>query len=216
MAVNIVSLADTLAAHVQHLEVNRPKTARAYAEMVARLLAADAGRDAPKAGDVFPPFHLPDDRGGLTSSDELIANGPLVVSLNRGHWCSFCRYELQSLQTIHHTVAARGGGVVAITPERQAFARKLKARCGLDFPVLCDIDNGYALSLALAVWCGDEIKSILTDVNIDLAVFQGNPGWMVPIPATYVVGTDGRIKSAFVNADFRRRTAPDDILSALD
>ena len=212
---NTMNLADTLAAHVQHLEANRPNTARAYADMVERLLAADAGRAAPGVGDQLPPFHLPDDRGRLTTSGELIAKGPLVVSLNRGHWCAFCRYELESLQAIHQAIVARGGSIIAITPERQAFAKQLRRRCSLDFPVLCDVDNGYALSLGLVVWCGEEIKSILTGVNFDLSVFQGNPGWMVPIPATYVVSTDGRIKASFVNPDFRHRMSPEDIHATL-
>jgi len=81
--------------------------------------------------------------------------------------------------------------------------------------VLCDIDNAYALSLGLVAWCGDEIRSVLGELGIDLVDFQGNPNWMVPIPATYVLATDGRIKAAFVDADFRRRMSPDDILSAL-
>lgn len=215
MAPDTLSLADTLAAHVRYLEANRPKTARAYATMVERLLAANAGTASPQVGDILPPFCLPDDQGRLTGSDELAAKGPLVVSLNRGHWCAFCRHELQALQAMQHTIVARGGSVVAITPERQAFARALKARCNLGFPVLCDVDNGYALALGLAVWCGEEIKDILVDISIDLAVFQGTPSWMVPIPATYVVGADGRVRARFVDADFRRRMAPDEILSAL-
>ena len=210
-----MNLADALAAHVQHLEANRPKTAHAYANMVERLLAAGAGKNAPATGDMFPPFQLPDDQGHLTSSEDLLAKGPLVVSLNRGHWCTFCRYELQSLQAIHEAIIGRGGGVVAITPERRAFANALKERCGLSFPVFCDVDNGYALSIGLAVWCGNEVKTILSEVDIDLAAFQDNPSWKVPIPATYVVSADGRIKASIVDANFRRRMSPDDILAAL-
>jgi len=209
------SLADTLAAHVRRLEEERPQTAATYANIVSRLVTAGAGSSAPGVGDQLPPFQLPDDRGRLVSSGDLLAEGPLVVSMNRGHWCAFCRHELGALQDINDIVGSHGGNIIAITPERQAFAKKLKDQCKLEFPVLCDVDNGYALSLGLAVWCGDEIKPIFSEIGIDLALYQGNPSWLVPIPATYIVATDGRIVGSFVEADFRQRMAPEDILTAL-
>jgi len=37
----------------------------------------------------------------------------------------------------------------------------------------------------------------------------------LPIPATLVVGKDGRVKARFVDPDFRHRMGIEDILSAL-
>jgi peroxiredoxin len=37
----------------------------------------------------------------------------------------------------------------------------------------------------------------------------------LPIPATFVVGTDGFIKARFVDPDYRKRMAIDDLLAAL-
>ena len=37
-------------------------------------------------GDALPPFRLPDQDGNLVDSAELLAKGPLVVALFRGHW----------------------------------------------------------------------------------------------------------------------------------
>jgi peroxiredoxin len=164
---------------------------------------------------MLPPFELPDDSGGLVSLSELLKRGPVVVSLNRGHWCSYCRIELESLQGANDEIRRRGGSIVAITPDRQAYAQKLKERSKLTFPVLCDIDNAYAMSLSLVVWCGEEIKTLYKKAHLDLAKSQGNDGWLIPIPATYVVAPDGRIKASFVDADFRKRIEPADILEIL-
>jgi peroxiredoxin len=49
----------------------------------------------------------------------------------------------------------------------------------------------------------------------DLPRFQGNNSWILPIPATFVVGTDGLIRARFVDPDFRKRMAVDDLLAAL-
>ena len=78
--------------------------------------------------------------------------------------------------------------------------------------MLTDLDNGYALSLNLAIWLGIEIQQLLS--YLDLSDFHGNDGWMLPIPATFVVGRDGLVKARFVDPDFRKRMEIDDLLAA--
>jgi peroxiredoxin len=111
---------------------------------------------------------------------------------------------------------ADGGQIVAVVPERQRYASELKADGDVPFPILTDLDNGYAMSLNLAIWVGDEVKQMMRDqLDRDLATFQGNESWMLPIPATFVVGRDGKVKSRFVDPDYRKRMAVGDLLAAL-
>jgi peroxiredoxin len=98
-------------------------------------------------------------------------------------------------------------------PELQAFTEKFKSDSGAPFPVLTDLDNGYALSLNLAIWLGTEIQRLLS--YQDMQSFQGNDGWMLPIPATFVVGRDGVVKARFLDPDFRKRMEIDDLIAAL-
>ena len=39
-----------------------------------------------KVGDKLPAFRLPNDDGSMVSSDILLADGPLVITVFRGHW----------------------------------------------------------------------------------------------------------------------------------
>jgi len=105
--------------------------------------------------------------------------------------------------------------VVSIVPETAKYARVLQATRGLPFRVLTDLDLGYALSLGLAFWVGEKIMGMYKAFGIDLAQFQGNGGWLLPIPATLVVGRDGRVKARFVDPDFRHRLRMEDILRAV-
>jgi peroxiredoxin len=209
------ALASKLAAESRRAERDEPDVVRAYDNLVERLRSAGAGKDAPRTGDPLPPFALPDDSGRLVQLSDLARTGPVVVSLNRGHWCSYCRIELRGLQNIYTEILQRGGNIVAVTPDRQAYARKLKERSKLAYPVLSDIDNAYAMSLSLVVWCGEEIRTLYKKAHLDLAESQGNDGWLIPIPATYVVAQDGHIKASFVDVDFRKRMAPEEILRAI-
>lgn len=210
-----VSLARRLDVYAHRIAQSAPEVALAYDRLVARLVKSGAGTNAPIPGDIMPPFALPDDTGRLVSLNELIAGGPLILSLNRGHWCGFCRLELTHLAEHQAEVESLGARVASITPDRRPYTARLKSEHGLRFPVLSDIDNSYALSLGLLVWLGPEIRDILLTRGRDLSRFQGNEGWLVPIPATFVIGQSGRVLARFIDSDFRRRMTMEEILSAL-
>ena len=86
--------------------------------------------------------------------------------------------------------------MVAIVPDREQFAAEMRQDSNVNFPILSDMDNGYAMSLNLAIWVGAEMEEYMTKIGRTLPQYQGNDSWMLPIPATFVVGKDGRIKCA--------------------
>ena len=148
--------------------------------------------------------------------DALLEDGPLVLSLNRGNWCSYCRLELRNLAAIGPAVEDLSGQIVSVIPERQRYAARIKVENGLSFDVLTDLDNAYALALGLMIWVGDEMKARYRSLGLDLSGFQGNDGWFVPIPATFVVGPGRVVAARFVDPDFRRRMPSKVILTALE
>jgi len=172
------------------------------------------GESAPHPGDAMPPFMLPDEGGRLVTLPSLLERGPLAVMFFRGHWCPYCRLNVRAVVQALDRIEAMGAQVVAVVPETQEYAGRLKAESGAPFPILTDLDNGYALSLNLAIWLGAEIQSLLS--YQDMAKFHGNDGWMLPIPAVFVVGRDGIVKARFVDPDFRKRMEIDDLLAALE
>lgn len=209
------AMAQKMASENRRVRTDYPAFAKAYDKLVARLVAGGAGGKAPKKGDALPPFMLPDDSGRLVGLGDFKTAKAIVISLNRGHWCTYCRVEFESMRDINEEIARRGGAALAITPDRQLYLRKLKEELDLPFPLLSDMDNAYAMSLGLVVWCGDEVRTLYRSIDWNLDEFQGNNGWMVPIPATYVVAPNGRIKASFVEPDFRQRIEPAAILDAI-
>lgn len=209
------SLEERLATYSAAIRQLHPAYARAVDDLVARLDAASAGASAPLPGEPLPPFVMPDDTGKLISLEQLVGAGPTAVMFHRGHWCPWCRISLDALARAHEELAETEGGIVAIVPERQEFAAAFKADARSPFPVLTDLDNGYALLLNLAIWIGPDLEHLLTDLGRVLPNYQGNDAWMLPIPATFVVGSDGIIKARFVEPDYRKRMAIDELLAAL-
>jgi peroxiredoxin len=208
------SLNDQLESFSEEARRRRPEFSAAVDRLVERLRESGAGEAAPKPGDQMPPFYLPDDNGKIVDLEQLIVKGPIAVTFHRGHWCPYCRISVNALSRAHMDIAAEGGQVVAIMPDRQEFAAELKSAGAVPFPILTDMDNGYALSLNLAIWIGAEMQKMMAGRQ-DLPSFQGNDSWMLPIPATFVVGIDGIIKARFVDPDYRKRMAIEALLAAM-
>jgi peroxiredoxin len=108
------------------------------------------------------------------------------------------------------------GHTAAIMPERQTLQRNSRPARRYPFPVLTDLDNGCALSRNLAIWVGPDLERLLSSFGRLLSDYRGNEAWMLPIPATFVVGTDDRVTARFIDLDFRRRMSIEELIAALE
>ena len=209
------SLSERLNSLAQAVRKLSPPFADAVDRLVTRLQKSGVGETAPQVGEPLPPFHLPDEAGRIVSLDELLSKGPVAVTFHRGHWCPYCRLNTNALAQAQKEVEREGSKIVAIMPDRQQFAEEFKNEFNARFPILTDMDNGYALSLNLVIWVGAELERMISAAGWDIPSYQGNTSWMLPIPATFVVGQDGRVKARFVDPDYRKRMAVENMLAAL-
>ena len=209
------SLAERLDSFAQAVRTLSPPFADGVDRLVTRLQQSGAGQNAPHVGERMPPFHLPDETGRVISLDRLLSKGPVAVTFHRGHWCPYCRLNTKALAQAQTEIEGEGCQIVAIMPDRQQFAEKFKSESKARFPILTDMDNGYALSLNLVIWIGAEMERMISAAGRDIPSYQGNRSWMLPIPATFVVGTDGKVKARFVDPDYRKRMAIEHMIEAL-
>jgi peroxiredoxin len=183
--------------------------------MVARLEASNVGQSAPHPGEAMPDFMLPDENGRLVRLADLLEVGPVVLSFHRGHWCPYCRLNADALAKITPDVERLGAQVVAISPEKRQFGAALKSYAKAPFSVLADIDNAYALELNLLFWVGDEKRTAMRAGGFDIASYQGNDTWMLPIPATFIIGRDGLVRARYIDPDYRHRMEVEALMAAL-
>lgn len=208
-------LGQRLALFTAAVETHSRPFAVAYQSLIAQIQNAAAGVTAPGLGQRLPSFVLPDHTGHLVELDELLAKGPLVLSFNRGHWCEYCELELRAFANAHAEFAAYGAQAVSIMPERGVYTRKVRTLTQDKLTVLSDIDNGYALSVGVVMWLGDEVTALYRKFGLDIERYQGNAAWFVPIPATFVLDRNGIIIGRKVDPDFRNRMDIETILNAL-
>jgi peroxiredoxin len=182
----------------------------------AELIATGQAQRAKKAGDVAPEFILNDPNGRPVSSHELLTRGPLVISFYRGVWCPYCNLELQALQVALPAIAGRSASLVAISPQTAPNSRKSQRENKLDFPILSDVKSEVANAFGIRFALPDYLVELYKGFKNDLPVFNDDPSWVLPMPARYVIGTDGLIAYAEVNPDYTQRPDPSELLAVLE
>ena len=168
-----------------------------------------------KKGDKLPAFKLSDATGKEVSSADLLAKGGIVVSFYRGGWCPYCNLELKALQNALSEINAKGYELVAITPETPDNSLSTQEKNELKFSVLSDIDNKYAKEAGLVFQMQEDLRAIYHEFGLDIPKHNGNQDYELPMPATYVVYSEGEIIYSFVAEDYSERADPVDVLKAL-
>ena len=164
-----------------------------------------------KTGDRVADFVLPNHLGEPRRLTEMLADSVVVLSFYRGGWCPYCNMELRALQQALPEIRATGAELVAISPELPDKTLDTQTRHALEFDVLSDRGNRISEAFELP----EQLRPIYTSLGIDIPAFNGDASFILPVPATYVIDSNGIIRFHFVNADYTRRLEPDEMLRAL-
>lgn len=212
----MVKLAEQLAKTTADLGSKMPAAAMAVIQKgMEEIQSLGLEEKAIKQGDTIPEFSLKNARNESVSIKDLLAKGPVVITFYRGHWCPLCTLELQAFQSVLPEIESLGGQLVAISPNLPDKSLTTIEQENLKFEVLSDIGNNVARQCGLVFTLPEPIKKIYKDFGIDLAASNGDNTFELPVPATYVVGSDGIIKYSYINSNYTNRAEPDDIIKVL-
>jgi peroxiredoxin len=205
-----------LAATAQHLAtVLPPAAAQTIDSGITAVAASGQASRVLQAGQAAPHFTLPSATAEPVALAQLLQHGPVVLVFYRGNWCPYCNVQLRAYQQLLPELAQHGATLVAISPQTPDLTSLTASEKQLSFPVLSDVGNVVARQYGLAYEVGAEVADTLRSVGIDLAAYNGTADDELPLTATFVIGTDGLIKWSWVEANFKHRADPTEILDAL-
>lgn len=168
-----------------------------------------------KVGETLPAIRLPNATGQTVAIQDLLTSGPVVISFYRGGWCPYCNLELKALQDKLPEIKALGAQLVAISPETPDASLSTAEKNELEFEVLSDEGNQVAKSLGLVFTLPEELRPIYSQFGIDIPAHNGNTTFELPLPATYVIATDGTVALAFADPDYTQRLEPSKVIDAI-
>jgi len=137
-------------------------------------------------GSQAPAFELETTNGATVSLAETLGDGPTVISINRGYWCSFCAEQLATFSRIYEDLQFNHGvDVLPVVTSDYAEVAAMKERFGYRFPLLADPDGEVAEQ-----YSGTE---------------QTDAGGVTGISGLYVVDEDGEVVFEHVAEDLTDR-----------
>jgi peroxiredoxin len=112
-------------------------------------------------------------------------------------------------------IAALGASLVAVSPQLPQHNRELVRSRALGFPILTDRGNAVATQFGLTFTLPDYLRALYATFPLDLAKYNGDASWTLPMPARFVVDRAGIIRSADSDPDYTTRPEPEDTLAVL-
>jgi len=186
-----------------------------YADGIQAVVDAGVIDQARKMGDDAPGFTLQNQEGTEVSLGSLLEDGPVVLMWYRGGWCPYCNLTLRAYQERLDEINAMGATLVALTPELPDKSLSTAEKEGLGFQVLSDVGNGVAREYGVVFELTEGVKANY-ERAFGLSQYNGDDSGELPLAATYVIGRDGVIRWAFLDADYRNRAEPADVIEALE
>jgi len=179
------------------------------------LILRGATERAMKVGDQVPDFTLPDATGHDRALSDILKTGPAIVTFYRGGWCPYCNLELRAYQQLLPEIETLGASIIAISPQAPDSSLSTTEKNALAFPVLSDVGGSVADSFGLIFELPEDLQAVYAAIGNDLPRINGDGAWRLPIPGTYVVDRDRTIVFASLDADYRKRPDPAQVLDAL-
>jgi peroxiredoxin len=188
-----------------------------FAGQIGPATQALSGRaNAIGVGDLAPDFSLPTAKSTTWSLAEHLAEckfSSLVVVFYRGSWCAYCNIYLRGLLESRSLLSDANAALIAVSPEAAPVSVDDAGAASPTFPVLIDHGGKIAEQFGLSFEMDDAAKGLLKGVGIDLEKQNADGRWILPVPGTFVIDRSGHIAYAHVDADYRNRPEPQDIVA---
>ncbi|MFA6173330.1 MAG: DUF547 domain-containing protein [Kiritimatiellales bacterium] len=181
--------------------------------VLAGLFLGNAYSENPAAvGSPVPPLVLHTASGDSFDLSAAVKKQPAVLIFYRGGWCPYCNMHLAQLQTIEPQLIKLGYQILAISPDRPAKLAESIGKNHLSYTLLSDSSMEAAKAFGLAFEVDAATLEKYKGYGINLEEASGNPHHLLPVPAVFIVGTDGIIRFSHADPDYKVRLAPEEIL----
>ena len=147
-------------------------------------------------GDLAPEFNLKNEIGESVSLKESLKEGPVVLVFYRADWCPYCTKHLAEFEASINDIKGKGNArVIAISPQLPKYSKMLIEENGYTFPILFDEDHvamkDYKVFFRVSKEYNEKIFKYKGDY---VQTRNGDTNPYLPVPATYLIGQDQRIK----------------------
>lgn len=171
-----------------------------------------------EVGDIAPDFTLEDQDGNMVSLDKKLKEGPVLLVFYRADWCSICRRHLAEFQDKIIDIGESGvANVIAVSPQLPEYSLKLHTEHNYTFPIVYDKGHQTMKDYKVFFHVTDKYNQYITKAKGDpIELRNGNTEPVMPVPATYMIGQDKKIKYVHYDPNYRVRADIDEVLQSIE
>lgn len=146
---------------------------------------------------------------------------PAILITFRGGWCPYCNMHLSELRTVMPQIRELGVDILFLSGDRpELLYKSLKSDTqddivNLDYRIYSDADAQAAIALGIAFKVDERTVSRRLEKGEDIADSSMQRHGVLPVPAVFVIDTDGQIAYTFIEADYKIRLPATDLLAAV-
>ena len=185
----------------------------ALAALFALQVSAQTGL---QKGAEAPSFTAKDNSGKTVDLKTILkSHKAVVLFFYRGQWCPYCNKYIKKLQDSLEYLTGKGAYVIGVTPETGENISKTVEKTHASFSMIPD--KGYKIMQDYKVnyTVDADLNSKLKGYGVDLEKNNGNTDHVLPVPATYVIGKNGKLIYVHFDKDYTKRASISDLLTVI-
>ena len=173
---------------------------------------AQINKDHLNVGEKAPLIAGVDQFGKRINSATLLKEHKILLIFYRGNWCPYCRKHLKSLQENLEDLTKKGYAVLVVSPEKSEKTEETSDNLKAGFSIIHDTDNSIMNAYKVAFEVNEaNVSSYYNFTKNKIATYNAN-NTSLPVPATYIIGQDGKIAFVHYDPDYKNRKSLKEIL----
>jgi peroxiredoxin len=169
-----------------------------------------------EVGQQAPRIKATDQNGKSIDSKVILENEKILLVFYRGNWCPHCKKHLGELEKNLTALKEKGVFVLVVTPESVEKTKETQEKFNTSFSIVHDSGNQIMKDYKVAFEVNESNVPNYYDKITELVdEYNSESEKVLPVPATYLIGTDERIEYVQYDPDYKNRSDISEIVNSL-
>lgn len=161
-----------------------------------------------------PAFDVRDAAGQPVAFDPDHLSDPVILTFFRGGWCPYCNLHLAELRHVESDLRTMGFKLWFVSIDRPELLYDSLQNPDIGYTILSDADIEATRAFGVAFRVDDETVEQYKGFGVDLEAVSGERHHVLPAPSTFIIGSDGVIRFAYTNPNYKVRLHPSILMAA--
>ncbi|MEW6984358.1 peroxiredoxin-like family protein [Colwelliaceae bacterium 6471] len=187
----------------------------------AKPIAQSADRVMPLLnGQFVPDVQVVDIGGASRSLKEITMDKKTILFFYRGGWCPFCNTQMGQLQKVEASLKKLGFQLIGISTDAPNTLSESVQKHELGYQLFSDFNSTASQAFGLAFFTSKKITNrYLAKMKLTNPLqknVEGEARLVLPVPAIYVIDTQGLVQFSYVNPNYKVRLHEEVLLKAAE